>query len=230
METVMINEKIWRQSSKLTNFRILCALMTNLGFKASLILFIKRVFSIEHYYVLQKSISQPIIVPKIRHQVNLRGADDYDIIHAVNHINGLDGNARRELISRVLFYRTGIKNCYAVKTKDDILAYLQWLIYPSQNDIIKKNFSGVFQPLKTGQVLIENVFTFPAFRGYGLMPHITAKLIEIAQNEGYKSAIMYIRKDKIESLSQSMMLGFKITSLLRELKIFGITLRKPINI
>lgn len=225
-----ISQKTWKKHSKLANLRIVCILMAKLGLKVNLSLLLRRIFSIEHYYVLQRSLSHPIDIPKIRLQVDLKKVNDDEMRLVTEKIDYLDTDSKRELISRILFYRKELNHCYIGKTKDDKIIYLQWLIYPTENDIIKKFFKGFFTPLKDHQVLVENVFTFPKFRGQGLMMHITAKLLEIARNDGYKGAIMYIRKDRIESLSQNMTLGFKITSLLREYKILGITRRHPIQI
>lgn len=225
-----ISPKIWKIHSKSTNFLLTCILMKKLGLREILTLFLKRIFSFDHYYVMQRSLSLPIDIQRLRLQVDLQKVNDDEMCQVIEKIDHLDTDSKRELISRILFYRNGIKHCYIAKTKDDEIIYLQWLIYPTENDIIKKFYKGVFNPLKDNQVLIENVFTFPKFRGQGLIVHITAKLLEIARDDGYKGAIMYIRKDKIESLSQNMMLGFKITSLLREYKIFGITKRHPIQI
>ncbi|HHL34205.1 MAG TPA: hypothetical protein ENJ30_07565 [Desulfobulbaceae bacterium] len=137
----------------------------------------------------------------------------------------MDAIERKEVVSRVLFYRSGFKNCYVAKTIENEIAYIQWLIYPSENSIIKKHFQKRFYLLEEFQVMIENAFTFPKFRGLGIMPVVTKELMKRARERGYKSAISYIRKDNIISLNEFMRLNFKITELLKEYKFLGVVKR-----
>jgi hypothetical protein len=203
--------------------------LPTLGPKASLKLLLTRLFSVNHYYVLEKSLTGRIDAHKIRLPIVVKQADDADMEQAAKYIPQLNLESKMDLISRLLFYRTGIKQCYFATAGAGEAAYLQWLIYPTENDTIQKHFRGIFSPLRDGQILVENVFTFPKFRGHGLMVHITAELLKIAQSAGYKSAMMYIRKDRIESLNQNMMLEFKITSMLREYKFLGTTRRATVR-
>lgn len=225
-----ISQEIWKKHSKLADLRIEFILAKRMGLKETLNVLIKKIFCIEQFYILQRSISQSINIPNIRLILDLRRANDDDMMQAIEALAKLDIVSRHELVSRILFYKKCSNNCYVAVTKDNEITYLQWLMYPIENDHIREYYKGTFKPLKDKQVLVENVFTFPKFRGQGLMAYITLKLLEIARNDGYKGAIMYIRTDRIESLNQNIMLGFKITGLLREYKIFGITKRHLIQI
>ena len=53
------------------------------------------------------------------------------------------------------------------------------------------------------------------------MPAITIKLLNIAKENGCKSAIMYVRNDRIVALNENMRLGFKITKMITEYKFMG---------
>jgi L-amino acid N-acyltransferase YncA len=102
---------------------------------------------------------------------------------------------------------------------------MQWIIYPDENDIIAKYYLNRFKLLKNNQILLENAFTFPRYRGLGLFAAVTSDLLEKAKDEGYKSAITYIRKNALDSLNEFMKQGFKLNAIIREYKILGITKR-----
>jgi len=44
--------------------------------------------------------------------------------------------------------------------------------------------------------MLENSFTFPAYRGRGLMPFAAWQLLNKARELGYRRAVTYIRKEK----------------------------------
>jgi hypothetical protein len=41
----------------------------------------------------------------------------------------LDSEGRREVLARLNFYQNGSKNCYVIRSGNEI-AYLQWIIFP----------------------------------------------------------------------------------------------------
>jgi hypothetical protein len=158
---------------------------------------------------------------KIRREISIKKIDDQDLKKIIQMVKLLDPDSKMEVLSRILFYNCGFKNCYIGKTKEGEIAYIQWLVYPYENKNIKNHFRNIFYPLRENQVMIENAFTFPKFRGLNLMPAITVKLLNIAKENGYKSVIGYIRKDKITALNEIMRLGFKITKMITEYKLMG---------
>jgi hypothetical protein len=103
----------------------------------------------------------------------------------------------------------------------DDIAYIQWIIFPTENHLIIRNYSGRYYPLTAKQVMIENAFTFPRYRGRGYFLSGTMQLLELAKNSGHSSAICYIRKDRIVPLNEFTQMGFKIIKMVREYKLFG---------
>ena len=130
----------------------------------------------------------------------------------------------RSIVGRLHFHASGFSNCY-VMTAGEEIAYLQWLILPADNDVIRSRFSTKFYPLGERQVMVENVFTFPKFRGRGLLPYGTLHLLQLARDKGFSSVICYIRKDNITSLNEFFRMGFKITKMVQEYKVLGRTWR-----
>ena len=69
--------------------------------------------------------------------------------------------------------------------------------------------------------MLENSFTFPAYRGRGLMPVATWQLLNKARELGYRRAVTYIRKEKIDPLNLFLHMGFSIKRIVREHKLVG---------
>ncbi len=87
--------------------------------------------------------------------------------------------------------------------------------------IIQKHYRRRFLPLGSSEVMLENSFTFPAYRGRGLMPFATWQLLNKARELGYRRAVTYIRKEKIDPLNQFLRMGFSIKKIVREYKLLG---------
>ncbi|MBC8180032.1 hypothetical protein H8E88_02805 [candidate division KSB1 bacterium] len=180
-----------------------------------------RIFSINYYYVVKLNLNSPR-QKRIKRDppgdLSIMNSDDLSSIK--NTIEFLGADDKREILARIIFYESGFRNCYVVKVDGNIV-YLQWLIYPSENDIIKKYYKNIFHPLNNKTVIIENVFTYPKFRGIGYLPYFSQKLLDIVHKQGYRTAVGYIKNDKIISLNEFYQMGFKATKLLRERKLFG---------
>jgi hypothetical protein len=181
---------------------------------------------VEHYYQLGKSLAAPLGCPApLGITATIEEISKEDWLKIQNTLPSLDAKDKRELLARQFFYWDGFTNCYVIKNGADI-AFIQWIIYPSENSIIKEKYPTKFSPLSSTQVIIENAFTFPRYRGRGYLLHGTAALLDLARGSGYKSAICYIRKDRIASLNEFMRMGFKIIRIMREYKFLGRVWRK----
>jgi hypothetical protein len=197
-----------------------------LGLRGLLSLLVSRLYSVNHYYLLGKNLSEPQERPATAGKKSpLREItkDDIDLIE--NSLDTLDKEDRKEVLARLFFYWSGFRNCYVVQAGADI-AYLQWIIFPSENHIIKEQYSTKFYPLADTQVVVENAFTFPRYRGLGYLTYGTTALLDLARSFGYRYAICYIRKDRIASLNDFTQMGFRIRRILCEYKFFGWVSRK----
>ena len=179
------------------------------------------VFSINHYYFLGRNLEAKLNFPALNiPPVECSAMDESDLVLLENHAKLLSPDDRRELIGRIRFYESGFKNCYIIK-KDDVITYLQWIIYPKENSIIQEHYAKKFYPLDSDQVMIENAFTFPKHRGRGYLLFATRQLLETARSQGFTSAICYIRSDRIASLNEFLNMGFKIIRMIKEYKFLG---------
>jgi hypothetical protein len=129
-------------------------------------------------------------------------------------------NERRELVTRLMFFNDGFKHCYGVKRGSEI-AYMQWIVLPSENSIIESLHRGRFLPLCQTQVLLENAYTFPRYRGLGYLPAVSASLLINARKDGFVSAITYIRDNNFTALNEFIKIGFRITRRVTEIRLLG---------
>ncbi|SNB46037.1 GNAT family N-acetyltransferase [Geobacter sp. DSM 9736] len=178
-------------------------------------------FSLNHYFVMGRSLAAPVAYPSHKKpSLTFLPLREEDIPNLRKQVEALPSRERRELLSRLYFRSCGFSNCYAMKAGEEVV-YLQWIIFPEENSVIKSRFARKFYPLSERQVMVENVYTFPHYRGRGLLPFGTLQLLEIAKEKGFSSAICYIRNDNITSLNEFYKMGFKIVKIIREYKVLG---------
>lgn len=201
-------------------------ILAKLDYVTLLKIILNRCFSFNHYYVLNLNLQRFNFHKDSRINVRFDRISDSDIQTIMEKMNLFDSNSKKELIIRLLFYDSGLKNCYVLKNKKNEIVCMQWIVYPSENSILKKHYSRRFYELREKQVMIENIFTFPKYRGFGFMQKITLQLLNLGKNQGYKNAIAYIRKDNINSINGFIKLGFKITKIITEYKFLGYLKRK----
>lgn len=199
----------------------ICSILKALGVSGGSRLVRDMLFSVNHYYMLGRNLRAPLEYHSSRvPDLPFLKIDDATLVLLKEQVGTLPPEDRREMLGRLHFLSCGFSNCYIMKAGDEI-AYVQWVIFPQENDVIRSRFSNKFYPLSEKQIMVENVFTFPRFRGRGLLPYGTLQLLELGRNKGYASAICYIKKDNITSLNEFGKMGFKIMRLLKEYKLFG---------
>jgi hypothetical protein len=196
-------------------------ILRSLGPRAFVRLLISRLFSVNHYYLLGKNLLTPRERPlAINPEKSLTLITEDDIAYLSNNLDSFNPEDRREILTRLLFYENGFTNCYVIRHGDDI-AYIQWIIFPAENQLITQKYSGRFYTLTSKQIMIENAFTFPRYRGRGYFLDGTQQLLELAKNNGYSSAICYIRNDRIMPLNEITQMGFRIIKMVSEYKLLG---------
>jgi len=192
------------------------------------ILVLKNLYSKDYYFTLQKKLDDNQSSLKGRLPYNLTRISEDDLGYIGYILPSLDIVNRKEIIVRLKFLDAGFKNCFVAKNAKDEIMYMQWLIDPSENSIIKNKYSRLFSELSSTQVMLENAFTFPKFRGFRLYSQITCDLMNKAREKGFKSCIVYVKSDNIIALNELRNLGFTITKRISERKLLGITKRKLI--
>lgn len=186
---------------------------------------LKRCLSVNHIYVLSAKLDELTKLQTRRFSFKIERASDDDFHKILEDIRSVDSASRRELIIRMEFRKAGFANCYVMRTEKEKIVAMQWVVYPCDNSLLLEKYPRRYYPLKKMEVMLENVFVYPRYRGLGIVPMISWETLALAQREGYTRAVGYIYKDKIDSLNEFMRMGFKIRKLIREVKIVGYTKR-----
>jgi len=110
-----------------------------LGYSNLFSFFFDYFFSINHYYVLRIQLKSVKPFPNTRKPPGkLNIANKQDMNALLGDTDSLDSKDKRELLARLAFHYNGLLNCYLFRANDAI-AYLQWLVYPSENNNVIKH-------------------------------------------------------------------------------------------
>jgi len=158
-------------------------ILRRLGIKNCLPFFYKRVFSVEHFYLLKRNLNEPINEIKFRITYSLEKIKEGDWNEISEILKSSDVATQKEYLRRFFFYTAGFSNCYVLKNKNGQIACMLWMIYPSENENLRKYYKSDIFLLKQNEVLLENLFTLPKFRGFGFSPVLTSELLKLAKKE-----------------------------------------------
>jgi hypothetical protein len=180
-----------------------------------------RLLSVNHYYVLNTRIDpQHVCIGAPRFNFTIERLQLQDLANIIENTRDLAAYERREIASRYAFFERGFSNCYAAKMGNKIM-HFQWILYPTENEIIEREFCKIFTKLNKKQVMLEKSYTLPLFRGQGYLAYVSQYLLNQAAEQSYQFAVSYMMKERINSLNEFLKLGFKITKLITERKIAG---------
>lgn len=182
-----------------------------------------RLCSIDHIYVLRYNLGRlPLQETNRKGGGQLRLLDEADIacLEAELDQKRVASSERRHIATRVLFYKSGLRHCYGLREADRIL-YLQWLIFPEEAGLLMRHYGNRYLPIREKEVMIENAFTHPMARGRGYYPAYSLELMRLAAARGARSAVAYVKKSNLPSLTQLIAMGFKATALLRDYRCMG---------
>lgn len=203
-------------------------ILKKLGFVKCLPFLFQRLYSIEQFYLLNMNLRKPVHRIEIRFSYTLERLQPGDWEDILKNLESADIASKKELLRRIFFYRAGFENCYVLKNRNREITCMLWIVYPLENEHLRRYFNSDLFLLKENEVLLENVFTMPKFRGFGFSPAITTELLRLAKDQGYKnaSAVIYSLKDRITSLNDMMSIGFRINKLVREYRFLGFLWRR----
>ncbi|ABS25453.1 hypothetical protein [Anaeromyxobacter sp. Fw109-5] len=193
-----------------------------LGLRLPAVRVLRKLCSVEHVYYLTAPI-QRLRFPRLRADVEFSLATDGDFDEILPGIAALDPLSRTELVARLLFFQHGFTSCYVGRNKARQIVSLQWLIRPVDNPLLEKHLARRRYLLADDQVMIENIFIFPAFRGLGLFPTVNAATLGVASREGFQICKAYVGKENVASLNSYLGLGFRIERLITGYHLAGRT-------
>ncbi len=196
-------------------------LLSQLGVKGALDVMACNWAAVNLFYYLEYRLNGTIPLKPLRRGYSIRKAEPADIERLQTSLPGLNVDDRKALITRILFYRRGIKGCFLVNDAYGEPAFIQWLVLPEDNEVLSQQYPGRFPKLKPDDAFIENAFCFPRHRALGWLPEVTQRLMNHAGKKGAKRCLALIRVDNLPALNTFTSLGFRIRQLVHETKLLG---------
>jgi RimJ/RimL family protein N-acetyltransferase len=178
-------------------------------------------------YGLLRDLKHNFPAPGAKIPLAVRPLDEGDLSALFGHVGAATERAERlEVAWRHAFVEKGARGGFvAIDERSNTPCYVQWLLCPRDNAFIKK--IGGFPPLAADEVLLENAYTPPAYRGLGVMSAAMARLAERARDDfGATKALFFAPTDNIASLKGSQRAGFHPYLLHRRTRLgFGLVSR-----
>jgi hypothetical protein len=174
---------------------------------------LRRLYSDEKWVVFRFDllhISEPF-VPEIPLTIREFAPKDISALFNLRQ-NETSEKELREMLVRLSWLKASPSTLYVGTTFNNFPCCLCWLISANENSWLQKKR---LQPLKYSEVLLDNIWTHPDYRGKRLMGVITRALFEKARQQGAQQAISYIRFQNKPSLAGSKKIGWE-PYLLRE--------------
>jgi hypothetical protein len=195
-----------------------------LGLRIPALYALKRLAWIDHFFHLTASLAR-LRYPRLRTDLQIAPATADDFAEIERGIPGLDAESRREVVTRVLFFRRGFSGCHLARDGRGDLVAMQWLIRPEENALLQSSFPRLYYPLRDREVMTENVFIYPRFRGLGSFATLKHHVLSTAQDEGFLTCHTYVRKDNLVSLNGLLALGFRVERVLTSYNLAGLSWR-----
>lgn len=171
---------------------------------------LRRMYNKEFFYGLQFDLTKDFIVPDPKIPITIKKLNKTDVPKILDlKEKGINYLELYERIKRLLFVKSDIPRCYVGITDQGVPCVMCWMIQYPDNDKIQSYFSGNILNLQPNEVLLEEIYTHPAFRGLNLMQYITFKLFEKASENGAQRAIAFLKSDNSASLKGSKRIGWQ---------------------
>ncbi len=136
----------------------------------------------------------------------LRAGEDVEFLST--DASELTGDAAFTILQQRRLLEAGVGTCWIAVGPDGKPAYMQFLIFPEDNDGISRLWGDLFPQLREGQALLEGAYTPAASRGLGIMAHAMARIADAAAERGATQAITFVGDDNVASLKGCKKAGF----------------------
>lgn len=156
---------------------------------------------------LRRDLCQPLDMPKAKIPISVRPLRFEDLAVVLPE-SGVDDAEKPEIAGRyALLTRAGMCAYVAIDERTDTPCYIQWLLGPSRNDVIRK--LECFPVLGDDEALLEGAYTPPRHRGLGVMSVAMAMIAERAADIGARYVLTFVAEDNIASLKGCQRAGFQ---------------------
>ena len=99
--------------------------------------------------------------------------------------------------------------CYVGITKDGTPCCHLWLIDASQNGKLKRAWGNNFPVISNDELLVENVYTVPKYRGMGIFPTVLDDIVGKSRELGAKYVISFGEASNINMSRSFVYAGFQ---------------------
>jgi RimJ/RimL family protein N-acetyltransferase len=102
-----------------------------------------------------------------------------------------------------------LPTCYIAAKEHDQPCFMQWLLLPIHDTLIRDHLGKAFEPLLPDQALLEGGYMHPDCRKNGIMPAALSRIAVQAKAHGCTQVITYVDLDNIPSLIGCRRAGFQ---------------------
>jgi GNAT superfamily N-acetyltransferase len=148
----------------------------------------------------------PDVTAKIPITIRALTDDERELLRPEQSTDSPEDFYERTIRLRML--DAGLKTCYGAFGDNESLLYVQWLIEPTQNDLVHGFFEGSFPRLAPQEVLLEGAYTFPSARGQGVMAAAMAEITAEGRKRGFATAWTFVGEHNTPSLKGCRKAGY----------------------
>lgn len=152
---------------------------------------------------LPPAVPRPAKIPIDMQPVDSRAFDGFQ-----RELHVATGNDYVQVLLRENMGQDGPGQLYVAADGPQAPIYAQWLIRPQDRAALYKHAPGRYAELGDDEVLVEGAYTFLSFRQKGAMRDGMAQLLQVAADEGMKTAYTYVEIHNIPSLRGCAEVGF----------------------
>lgn len=169
----------------------------------------RKAWSADSAFMLRRDMAVAFCAPEASIPIRVRPATARDLQQLLDLDEpGLSPEEREDRSWRLQMATAGFASCFVAVTDDDQPCYMQWMITPQENDLLRRSLHGLFPPLAPDETLLEGAYTPEAFRGKRIMPAAMALLAEQAGEMGARWVVTYVGEANVASLKGCKRAGF----------------------
>ena len=177
-------------------------------------------------YGLNRDLGVPIVNPAAKIPIIVRRLEPRDVAALLSYdAAAASAQEKGEVAGRRNFLAKGAQNGFvAIDQRNGAPCYVQWLFGARDNAFVSQ-LKG-FPVLAPHQALLENAYTPPAYRGFGIMSAAMALIAERAADIGARHVLTFVGLDNIASLKGCQRAGFNPLLLHRSTRLGFGTIRR----
>jgi len=159
---------------------------------------------------LRRQLANSWIVPTAKVPITVRELTLSDIpLILPQHLAASDKREGQQILARRKLLTQNIPTSFvALDQSSSRPCFIQWAFDSSQNDFIAHFFKGRFPRLKPGQILLENAYTHPDYRGQGVMPVAMSLIADTLATRGATEVMTFVETTNVPSLKGCIRAGF----------------------